>query len=77
MFHWVCLRWLMTYLFIYSLFIVDNDDDELFCDMVHRRKAFSLTSSWDHCQRSSPSRISDTPLGGFDPAQNLSSGFVE
>ena len=29
-------------------------------------KAFSLISSWDHCQRSSPSRISDTPGAGCD-----------
>ena len=48
-----------------------------FCGMVNRRKAFSLISSRDHCQRSSPSRISDTPRAGFKPAQNLSSGFVE
>ena len=40
-----------------------------FCGMVDRRK--------DHCQRSSPSRISDTPWAGFEPAQNLSSGLVE
>ena len=31
------------------------------CGMVDRRKVFSLISSRDHCQRSSPSRISDTP----------------
>ena len=48
-----------------------------FCGMVDQRKAFSLISSWDHCQRSSLSRISDTPRAGFGPAQNLSSGFVE
>ena len=48
-----------------------------FCGMVDRRKAFSLTSSRDHCQRSSPSRISDMPRAGFEPAQNLSSGLVE
>ena len=48
-----------------------------FCGKVDRRKAFSLISSRDHCQRSSPSRISDTPLTGFGPAQNLSSGLVE
>ena len=54
--------------------------DELmncYCGMVDRRKAFSLISSRDHCQRSSPSWISDTPRAGFEPAQNLSSGFVE
>ena len=53
----------------------DDDDDELFCGMVDRRKAFSLISSRDHCQRSSPSRISDTPRAGFEPAKSLSSGL--
>ena len=48
-----------------------------FCGMVGRRKAFSLISSRDHCQRSSPSWISDTPRAGFEPAQNPSSDFVE
>ena len=48
-----------------------------FCGMVDRRKAFSLISSRDHCQRSSPSRISDTPRAGFYPAQNLGSGLIE
>ena len=37
----------------------------------------TLVSSQDHCQRSSPSRISDTPQAGFEPAQNLSSDFDE
>ena len=48
-----------------------------FCGMVDRLKAISVISSRDHCQRSSPSRISDTPRAGFEPAQNLSSGLVE
>ena len=48
-----------------------------FCGMVDWRKAFSLISSWDHCQRSSPSRISDMLQAGFEPVQNLSSGFLE
>ena len=48
-----------------------------FCGMVDRRKAFSLISSWDHCQTSLPSRISDTPRAGFERAQNLSSGLVK
>ena len=30
-----------------------------FCGVVNRRKAFSLISSRDHCQRSWPTRISD------------------
>ena len=54
----------------------DDDDDNCFCDMADQRKAFSLIFSRDHCQRSSPSRISDTPRVGFEPAQNLSSGLV-
>ena len=48
-----------------------------FCGLVDRWKGFSLISSPDHCQRSSPSRISDTPRAGIEPAQNLSSGLVE
>ena len=38
-----------------------------FCGMVDRRKAPSLISSRDHCQRSS----------GLEPAQNLTSGLAE
>ena len=48
-----------------------------FWGIVDRRKVFSLISSQEHCQRSSPSLISDTPRAGFEPAQNLSSGLVE
>ena len=48
-----------------------------FCGMVDRRKAFSLISSRDHCQRSSPSWISDMLRAEFEPAQNLSSCLVE
>ena len=51
--------------------------DELFLWFGDRRKAFSLISNWDHCQRSSPLSISDTPRAGFDPAQNLSSGLLD
>ena len=48
-----------------------------FCGMTDRKKAFSLISSREHCQRSTPSPISDTPQAGFEPAQNLCSGFIE
>ena len=48
-----------------------------FSCMVDRRKTFSFISSWDHCHRSSPWRISDTARGGFEAAQNLSEGLVE
>ena len=54
----------------------DDEDDELFCEMVYRRKAFSYISSRDHPQRSSPTRISDTPRTGFDHGQAPSSGLV-
>ena len=45
--------------------------------MIDRRKAFSLISSRDHCQKFSASWISDTVRAGFEHAQNLSSGLVE
>ena len=46
-------------------FVNELMNDELFFGgMVDRRKVFSLISSRDHCQRSSPSRISDTPRTG-------------
>ena len=48
-----------------------------FCGMVDWRKMFSLISNWDHCQRYSPSRTSDTTWAGFEPAQSLSSGLAE
>ena len=47
-----------------------------FCGTVDRRKAFSLISSRDHCQKSSPSWISDTPRAGFEPAQNMMGKWV-
>ena len=48
-----------------------------FCGMVDRRRAFSLNSSWDLCERSSPLQISDMLQAGFEPVQNLSLGLVE
>ena len=48
-----------------------------FSGMVDRQKAFSYIPSRDHCQRPSPSQISDTQGAGFEPAQNLSSGLFE
>ena len=60
-----------VWLIISSLMIIN-----CFCGMVDRGKAFSLISSRDHCQRSWPSRIFDTPRAGFESAQNQSSGLV-
>ena len=48
-----------------------------FCCMVDQRKAFSLNSSRGHCQRSSPSQISNTMWAGFEPVQSMNSSFVE
>ena len=61
----------------FNSFILKGKSLFIFCGMVDRQKTFSLISSQDHCQRSSPSRISDTPRGGFEPGQNLSSSLVE
>ena len=46
-----------------------------FCGMVDQRNGFSLISNQNHCQRSSPLRISDRLQVRFKPAQN--SGLVE
>ena len=48
-----------------------------FCGIADWRKVLSLTSSWDHSKRFSPSQISDTSWAGFEHLQNLSSGFVK
>ena len=59
-----------------------DDDDELFLWYAWPMKdlalaLFSLISSRDHCQGSSLLQISNTLQAGFEPAHNLSSGFVE
>ena len=48
-----------------------------FCGIADQRKALSLISSRDHCQRSSPWWISDMPRAWFEPVQNLSADCVE
>ena len=50
---------------------------DCFCGIADLRKAFSLISSQDHCQRSSLWRISDTQGAGFEPLENMSSGLAE
>ena len=54
-------------LFTSSLMIMESR----FCGMFDRRKAFSFISIRDHCQKSSPLRISDMLRTGFEPVQNL------
>ena len=48
-----------------------------FCGMVGRTKSVSLISSRNHCQRSTPLRISNMPRARFESAQNLIPNFVE
>ena len=48
-----------------------------FCGIVHQRKEFRLFLNWGHHQKSSPSRTSNISQAGFEPVQNLSSGFIE
>ena len=49
----------------------------VFCGMVDRQKAFSLISSRDHSQRSSPLRICVTPWAGCELVENRISDFDE
>ena len=55
---------------ISNRFVIFDDDmmKNFFCGIVDRQKAFSFIPSRDHCQRSSPSRISGTLRAGFEPA---------
>ena len=48
-----------------------------FCGIVDWRKALSLISSRDHCQTSSPSRISDTPFSHCFNAWPIASGLSQ
>ena len=48
-----------------------------FCGIFDRQKPFSFTSSQDHCQRSSTSRISNTPQARFELVQTLTSDLDE
>ena len=71
------LKSYICFITIYNFYQKEWCDDELFCDMVDRWKAFSLITSLNHCQRSSLSRMSDMTQAEFEPAQNLSSGLVK
>ena len=55
--HWNCFsdrfEWVLS-----NLMVSDDDDDKSFLWYGWRTKGFRLISSRDHCQRSSPSRIS-------------------
>ena len=49
----------------------------VFVIWFYRRKLFSLISTRDHFQRSSPKQISNTPRAGFEPVLNLNSVLGE
>ena len=57
----------------------DNDQDNFIFvfGMFVQRNMVCLISRRDHCNGSSPSQISDTPLASSEPVQNLSLGLVE
>ena len=74
---YTCIYIYYIYLYLYMYKFIYMMIMNCFCGMADRRKAFTLISSRDHCQRSSPSRISDTPRAGFEPAQSLNSGLVK
>ena len=80
MFHFVtfhCITFYTKLLFTSSMTSSVLMMMNCFFGMVDQRKAFSLVSSQDHYQRSSPSLIFNTPRAGFEPAQNPSSGLVD
>ena len=45
--------------------------------MVDQQKTLNFISGQNDCQKFSPSQISNMLQAGFEPALNLSSGFVE
>ena len=48
-----------------------------FCNMIDQQNAFMPISSWDHCQRFSPSQIFHMLQAGFKPVQKLTSDFAK
>ena len=53
-----------------------GDDNVVFAEWLADERRLCLIFSRDHCQKSSPSRISNTPRARFEPVQNLNSVFV-
>ena len=75
--HWLMVLWKHIHLSVSQSVMMNLWWWIVFYCMVDRWKMFSLISNCNHCQRSSSSRISDTPLVEFKPAQNMSSSLVE
>ena len=70
----------MNLLFIILFRSLSLQDDEFFCRKKKeeiQRKTISHISSWNHCQRFSPSPTYIVPQAGLEPARKLTSGFVE
>ena len=58
--------------------IIDADDDDVvFVEWLIDERRLRHIFSQDHCQWFSPSQISDMPRAGFEPTQNLKSGFTD
>ena len=66
-----------SYIRLYHWVMMTNWWWIVFAEWLTDERCLRLISSRDHCQRFSLSQISDTPQAGFEPAQNLSSDFVE
>ena len=61
----------------HSFFLVYMMMANCFCGIVVQQKTLSFISTWDLCQRSSSSQVSNMPRVRFASAHNLSSGFVK
>ena len=55
----------------------DDDDDDYYLGMVDQSKPFGLIFNQDHHPRFLPLQMQDTTQAGYEPVQNLSSGFTE
>ena len=66
----VCFKGVMMMKIMIRMMMIN-----VFSGIVDKGKTFSLIFSWGHCQRSSPSRISDTQRARS--SQNFSLGFDE
>ena len=69
----LCFNWPMLWLLHHIMMMMLN----CFSSIFDRQKTFCLISSRDHCQRSPPLHISNTPGAGFNTAWNLTLSFFE
>ena len=68
---WMSFFWKLVHRLYFTLaFTMTTMMMNCFCGVVDRRKGLRLNSSRDHCQRFSPSQISDSPRVVFKSSQN-------